>query len=190
MKKISLIVLIFIICGSFLFMGKSIYSNYQSQKHKDKIIKSIYKFDQLFFEKANRDLKTNDLIFMCELVRSLKNDGVGIEKINDEGFKNNRNLKEFFNSINEDILKDKAYELVTGENTLDRNRIITAYLCTINDQGNPDRNSVYTKFLTKKYQLNTNFDSIGMLEMSRISDADIYEYKKSKLKEKEFREKF
>lgn len=181
---------ILIFCSLLFFLGKVIYFKFKINSINKENASNSLKFENLISEKAEKSLKMNDLIFVCELRKSLMRDGVSVQDIYESSIKNSKKFKEFVEDIKKEITKDESLKKFMANRHSNENEIIIHYLCTFRDSDTQIPKSVYTKFLTKKYQLDTDFDSISFVDMRHISEADYKEFLKSKETEREFRNKF
>lgn len=181
---------ILIFCSILFLLGKVIYFKFQINSINKENASNSLKFERLIFNKAEKSLKTNDLIFVCELTKSLMRDGVSVQDIYESSIKNSKKFKDFVEDIKKEITKDESLKKFMANGSSKENAIIINYLCTLKDWETQTSKSVYNKFLTKKYQLDTDFDSISFVDMRHISEADYKEFLKFKAAEREFRNKF
>lgn len=189
-KKVLKITGIVGLIGGICCLVIVIYFKYQMKAIQRENTVNNLKFEKIILNSAEKKLKTNDLIFLCELKRSLGSVNVDFQDIYEQGIHNNTNLDNFMTVIKEDIAKDKELQKFSGDNDLSRNAKIVSYLCTIHDYETQISKSVYTKFLAKKYGLDTDFNSIAFVDVNELTEEDYAEFKKAKLVEKMFRSKF
>ncbi|MHA3098418.1 hypothetical protein [Acinetobacter brisouii] len=188
MKKTIIILSILVSLFVFYKIGDSYYSKYK----RDQIVKEYERNDiklrYLIFDNAAKKLKTNDLIFPCELRRGLWGTDVDVRVIQKKSEENNPKYKSFTDQLKKDISLDKDLEKFVSDEVFGVDTDIMGDLCTLIDPQSQTKISYYDKLLEKKYQiLNGSLESV---DISRITPDDLQEYKKAKVVENQFRMKY
>lgn len=187
MKKILIVVAVILISGLLVYLGNQYYKTYQTNKYIKEYELNSFRFDQLVDKESKKYIKTNDLIFLCELRKGLWNTDVSVDSIAKEAEGNSARYKNFVKKISLEIGKDKEMKEFIGN---DINTQLIGTLCTRIDPDSQNDRSIYGDLLNKKYSLTGSFVTIGSLEMNEINEEDLTEYQKAKAAEERFRKKF
>lgn len=170
-------------------VGTSLYFKYRMQKWEDEYQANSYKVDTIIVANAEKRLKLNDLIVVCELRKSLWNSKVSITEIQKTAELSNRKYKLFSDAVKKDLLEntDKSY-LKTDE---DIDTDVIGKLCTQHYPDSPNaQNNVYSDLLSQKYKLTGSQDSISYVDISLITNEDLSQYKSALEIEKKIRLNF
>lgn len=187
MKKIIVIVSLIIFSLIIFFLGKRYYDNYQIEKFEKSYELKSYKLDKLIKDQAKNNIKTNDLIFVCELRKGLWDTDVSVDEIVKESELNSSKFRNYLSNIKSAINNDKEIKEFVED---DFNGAIIGSLCTrINPDNGFDR-SIYGDLLNKKYNLSGSYKSLGDIDINLVTEDDLKEYQNAKIIEDRFRKNF
>lgn len=115
-NKILIGILVLALSAILYIVGNYLYMQYDRNEHSKEYESNSYKIDKLIKNKATKDLKTNDLVFVCELRKSLWHTTVPLETIQLAAEDNSPKYKKFVREVTQDIFRDAQLKaFVKGE---------------------------------------------------------------------------
>ena len=141
------------------------------------------KMDNIINSKAQKILKTNDLIFACELRRSMSGD-VSDDVVQEEAINNN----EVYRKFSLDIKNTTPDNRDTPNAIRLNNTTLLDSLCSYH-VGNHNL-SVYSGYLLKKYDTEQLYSSVEQVGLERLTVDDRLQWAKAKQEEKKLRLSF
>lgn len=184
----STILVIGVICFITYKIGINFYKKYQFQKLYEEYEANIYKIDEIISRNAEKSLKLNNLIVVCELRKALQNSKTSINVIQMSAELVDDKYKKFSEVVKADLVANTDKDYL--KNSEDINRALIRKLCTqtvgieIIRQDN-----VYSDLLLQKYELDVNRyqNSIGYVNKSLITNEDLKKYERALQIEKNIR---
>ena len=185
----STILVIGVICFITYKFGTNFYKKYQFQKWEEEYQANSYKIDEIISSNAEKNLKLNDLIVVCELRKALWNSKTSINVIQMSAELVDDKYKKFSEVVKADLVANTNKDYF--ENSEDINTALIGKLCTQHYPDSPNiKNNVYSDLLSQKYKLNGDQDSIGYVDMSLITNEDLKKYERALQVEKNIRLKY
>ena len=185
----STILVIGVICFITYKIGTNFYKKYQFQKWEEEYQANSYKIDEIISRNAEKSLKLNDLIVVCELRKALWNSKTSINVIQMSAELVDDKYKKFSEVVKADLVANTNKDYF--ENSEDINTALIGKLCTQHYPDSPNiKNNVYSDLLSQKYKLNGDQDSIGYVDMSLITNEDLKKYERALQVEKNIRLKY
>ena len=190
MKKKLLIGLIILVGCFFIYkVAYKVYKQYTFNKITENVEKVSNWVIFNILNDGEDELKTNDLIYVCELRKALWNTGVNVDTIQILAERNNQNYKRFSEKMHKVIHNSEYVIKHSYGNKVDYKKSdVIGVLCTLVFEDTQISRSLYNKLLSIKYQNDTG--SIGDVEGSRITAEDFEEYRKAKIIEDKLRLQF
>lgn len=190
MKRKIFIGLVALIACFFVYkLGMRLYHNYTFSKIRENVEKRGDRVDNIILDSGGKDLKTNDLIYVCELRKALWNTNVDIETIQILAEHNNQKYKQFSKKMYTAVNNDKYVIEHSFNNKVDYKKSdVIGTLCTLVFPETQTNRSLYGKLLSQKYQVESG--TIGDVDSSKITPEDLNEYDKAKIIEEKLRLRF
>lgn len=189
-NKILIGILVLALSAILYIVGNYFYMQYQRNEYAKEYESNSYKIDKLIKNKATKDLKTNDLVFVCELRKSLWHTTVPLETIQLAAEDNSPKYKKFVREVTQDIFRDAQLKaFVKGEQS-EVDLAIIGHLCTLLNSETGSSRSLYNKLLSQKYNIDLESGSLSYVDISKVTQEDLDEYLKAKKAEENIRLKF
>ncbi|MDV7458228.1 hypothetical protein R4643_12135 [Acinetobacter baumannii] len=189
-NKILIGILVLALSAILYIVGNYLYMQYDRNEHSKEYESNSYKIDKLIKNKATKDLKTNDLVFVCELRKSLWHTTVPLETIQLAAEDNSPKYKKFVREVTQDIFRDAQLKaFVKGEQS-EVDLAIIGHLCTLLNSETGSSRSLYNKLLSQKYNIDLESGSLSYVDISKVTQEDLDEYLKAKKVEENIRLKF
>lgn len=189
-NKILIGILVLALSSILYIVGNYLYMQYQRNEHSKEYESNSYKIDKLIKNKATKDLKTNDLVFVCELRKSLWHTTVPLETIQLAAEENSPKYKKFVMEVTRDIFRDAQLKAFVKEKQSEVDLEIVGSLCTLLNSKTGSSRSLYNKLLSQKYNIDLESGSLSYVDISKVTQEDLDEYLKAKKSEENIRLKF
>lgn len=189
-NKILIGILVLALSSILYIVGNYLYMQYQRNEHSKEYESNSYKIDKLIKNKATKDLKTNDLVFVCELRKSLWHATVPLETIQLAAEENSPKYKKFVMEVTQDIFRDAQLKAFVKEKQSEVDLEIVGSLCTLLNSKTGSSRSLYNKLLSQKYNIDLESGSLSYVDISKVTQEDLDEYLKAKKSEENIRLKF
>ncbi|MEN8273601.1 hypothetical protein I8T81_09100 [Acinetobacter seifertii] len=189
-NKILIGILVLALSSILYIVGNYLYMQYQRNEHSKEYESNSYKIDKLIKNKATKDLKTNDLVFICELRKSLWHTTVPLETIQLAAEENSPKYKKFVMEVTQDIFRDAQLKAFVKEKQSEVDLEIIGSLCTLLNSKTGSSRSLYNKLLSQKYNIDLESGSLSYVDISKVTQEDLDEYLKAKKSEENIRLKF
>ncbi|MFJ1521817.1 hypothetical protein ACG59Z_18350 [Acinetobacter sp. ABJ_C1_1] len=189
-NKILIGILVLALSSILYIVGNYLYMQYQRNEHSKEYESNSYKIDKLIKNKATKDLKTNDLVFVCELRKSLWHTTVPLEAIQLAAEENSPKYKKFVMEVTQDIFRDAQLKAFVKEKQSEVDLEVVGSLCTLLNSKTGSSRSLYNKLLSQKYNIDLESGSLSYVDISKVTQEDLDEYLKAKKSEENIRLKF
>ncbi|UGQ27959.1 hypothetical protein [Acinetobacter calcoaceticus] len=189
-NKILIGILVLALSSILYIVGNYLYMQYQRNEHSKEYESNSYKIDKLIKNKATKDLKTNDLVFVCELRKSLWHTTVPLETIQLAAEENSPKYKKFVMEVTQDIFRDTQLKAFVKEKQSEVDLEVVGSLCTLLNSKTGSSRSFYNKLLSQKYNIDLESGSLSYVDISKVTQEDLDEYLKAKKSEENIRLKF
>lgn len=189
-NKILIGILVLALSSILYIVGNYLYMQYQRNEHSKEYESNSYKIDKLIKNKATKDLKTNDLVFVCELRKSLWHTTVPLETIQLAAEENSPKYKKFVMEVTQDIFRDAQLKAFVKEKQSEVDLEVVGSLCTLLNSKTGSSRSLYNKLLSQKYNIDLESGSLSYVDISNVTQEDLDEYLKAKKSEENIRLKF
>lgn len=189
-NKILIGILVLALSSILYIVGNYLYMQYQRNEHSKEYESNSYKIDKLIKNKATKDLKTNDLVFVCELRKSLWHTTVPLETIQLAAEENSPKYKKFVMEVTQDIFRDTQLKAFVKEKQSEVDLEVVGSLCTLLNSKTGSSRSLYNKLLSQKYNIDLESGSLSYVDISKVTQEDLDEYLKAKKSEENIRLKF
>ncbi|WP_075382520.1 hypothetical protein [Acinetobacter pittii] len=189
-NKILIGILVLALSAILYIVGNYFYMQYQRNEYAKEYESNSYKIDKLIKNKATKDLKTNDLVFVCELRKSLWHTTVPFETIHLAAEDNSPKYKKFVMEVTQDIFRDAQLKAFVKGKQSEVDSEVVGSLCTLLNSETGSSRSLYNKLLSQKYNIDLESGSLSYVDISKVTQEDLDEYLKAKKAEENIRLKF
>jgi len=189
-NKILIGILVLALSAILYIVGNYFYMQYQRNEYAKEYESNSYKIDKLIKNKATKDLKTNDLVFVCELRKSLWHTTVPFEIIQLAAEDNSPKYKKFVREVTQDIFRDAQLKAFVKGKQSEVDLEVVGSLCTLLNSETGSSRSLYNKLLSQKYNIDLESGSLSYVDISKVTQEDLDEYLKAKKAEENIRLKF
>lgn len=189
-NKILIGILVLALSTILYIVGNYFYIQYQRNEYSKEYESNSYKIDKLIKNKATKDLKNKDLVFVCELRKSLWHTTVPLETIQLAAEDNNPKYKKFVRELTQDIFRDAQLKAFVKGKQSEVDLEIVGSLCTLLNSETGSSRSLYNKLLSQKYNIDLESGSLSYVDISKVTQEDLDEYLKAKKAEENIRLKF
>lgn len=189
MKK-KIIISIVVLIGFFAIykIGVKLYKAYLINKIGENVEIRSDIIDYTILTDGEKDLKTNDLIYVCELRQSLWDTSVDTDTIQILAEQNNSKYKKFSEQVKKKIDASSEIKNLNLSSLNFKKSDVIGPLCTLVFPDTRIKRSLYYKLLSQKYKIDTG--TIGVIDSSKITKEDLIEYRKALLIEEKLRLQF
>lgn len=189
-NKILIGILVLALSAILYIVGNYFYMQYQRNEYAKEYESNSYKIDKLIKNKATKNLKTNDLVFICELRKSLWHTTVPFETIQLAAEDNSPKYKKFVREVTQDIFRDAQLKAFVKGKQSEVDSEVVGSLCTLLNSETGSSRSLYNKLLSQKYNIDLESGSLSYVDISKVTQEDLDEYLKAKKAEENIRLKF